>query len=111
MQLLKEIHETRETWATVEFSGTYADAKSHSAAFSMYKKTLKRTWVREKTELMSLLGNIKTKLATYHLKDYNPPKELSPPALEVEWHALLKAENTRSIKINQKIREYVLPTF
>lgn len=70
--------------------------------------SLKRTWVKEKADLMSLLGNIKTKLATYRLKDYSPPRELSPATLDLEWSALLKAENARSIKINQKIREYVL---
>ena len=70
--------------------------------------SLKRTGVKEKADLMSLLGNIKTKLATYRLKDYSPPKELSPATLDLEWSALLKAENARSIKINQKIREYVL---
>jgi len=67
--------------------------------------SLKRTWVKEKADLMSLLGNIKTKLATYRLKDYEPPKGLSPATLDIEWGALLKAENARSIKINQKIRE------
>lgn len=87
------------------FTGTYVDAKEQSASFSQYKMSVKRTWVKEKADLMSLLGNIKTKLATYRLKDYEPPKELSPATLDLEWGALLKAENARSIKINQKIRE------
>ncbi|KAF8443488.1 calponin homology domain-containing protein [Terfezia claveryi] len=103
--LLKEIRQTRDQWATVTFTGTYADAKEQSTSFSRYKMSVKRTWVKEKADLMSLLGNIKTKLATYRLKDYEPPKELSPATLDLEWGALLKAENARSIKINQKIRD------
>ena len=59
---------------------------------------------------MSLLGNIKTKLATYRLKDYEPPEEFSPTTLDIEWNTLLKAEAARSTKINQKIREYVHPS-
>lgn len=74
--------------------------------FAVYKKTLKRAWVAEKADLMSLLGNIKTKLGTYGLKDYVPPPNLSLPNLDRVWTHLMQAENRRSMQINQKIREY-----
>jgi hypothetical protein len=54
---------------------------------------------------MSLLGNIKTKLGTYGLKDYVPPPHLSVPNLDRVWTLLMRAENQRSMTINQKIRE------
>lgn len=83
------------------------DAKQQSMKFAEYKRTLKRTWVAEKADLMSLLGNIKTKLGTYGLKDYTPPAHLSLPNLDRVWTSLMQAENRRSVQINQKIREYV----
>lgn len=104
-ELLRQLNEMRRQWEVVQFTGTYADAKDQSTAFSQYKSTSKRAWVTEKAELVSLLGNIKTKLATYRLKDYEPPKHLTPAVLDSKWSELLKAENKRSRQINQKIRE------
>lgn len=81
------------------------DAKQQSQQFSSYKRSLKRAWVAEKADLVSLLGNIKTKLSTYRLKDYDPPAGLSLANLDLEWKTLLQDENRRSILINEKIRE------
>jgi hypothetical protein len=75
--------------------------------FSEYKRTKKRAWVAEKADLMSLLGNIKTKLGTYGLKDYVPPPHLNLPNLDRVWTEFMNAENRRSMEINQKIRERV----
>lgn len=96
----------RETWANATFTGTYIDAKEQAQQIAQYKRSSKRSWVAEKAELVSLLGNIKTKLATYRLKDYNPPDHLTLEVLEKEWTALLVAEKKRSTAINEKIREY-----
>jgi hypothetical protein len=102
---LRQIDERRKEWEGATFEGTYTDAKQQSSEFSEYKRTLKRAWVAEKAELMSLLGNIKTKLGTYGLKDYTPPPHLSLPHLDRVWTSLMQAENKRSMQINQKIRE------
>lgn len=59
----------------------------------------------EKSDLISLLGNIKTKLGTYGLKDYQPPAHLNLANLDRVWSELLQSENRRSMLINQKIRE------
>lgn len=104
-ELLKQINEVRNTWTTAKFSGTYADAKSQYANFGAYKRTLKRAWVAEKADLVSLLGNIKTKLSTYRLKDYDPPAGLSLANLDKEWKILLQFEGKRSMQINEKIRD------
>jgi hypothetical protein len=110
VQLLRQIAETRKQWQAATFAGTYTDAKLQSMQFADYKKTLKRAWVAEKAELMSLLGNIKTKLGTYGLKDYVPPQHLNLANLDRVWTELMQAENKRSMQINQTIREYVSRT-
>lgn len=104
-ELLKQIHEVKNTWQNARFLGTYADAKAQHTQFSSYKRTLKRAWVAERADLVSLLGNIKTKLSTYRLKDYDPPAILSLPNLDKEWKLLLQSENRRSMQINEKIRD------
>ena len=103
--LLQEIRFQRLEWENSSFTGTYADAKEQSVEFSAYKKNQKRKWVAEKSELAALLGNIKTKMTTYRLKAYEPPKELRLEVLDHEWSHLLKAERYRSQIINETIRE------
>uniref|UniRef100_A0A8H7NAW0 Calponin-homology (CH) domain-containing protein n=1 Tax=Bionectria ochroleuca TaxID=29856 RepID=A0A8H7NAW0_BIOOC len=71
--LLKATAEQVETWQLSQFEGTYTDAKAQAAAFADYKKGQKRDWVAEKSDLATLLGNIKTKLGTYRLRPYEPP--------------------------------------
>lgn len=78
LQLLAALKETQEQWASVKFTGTYADVKEHAANFATYKQTTKRTWVTEKQDLATLLGNIQTKLKTYKLRPYVPPPGLAP---------------------------------
>ncbi|KAF2736899.1 alpha-actin-like proteinin [Polyplosphaeria fusca] len=103
--LLQQIAEQQQQWEEAEFDGTYADARAQSAEFTKYKRNAKRKWVAEKSDLVGLLGNIKTKLATYQLRPYQPPPELSLEALERAWAALMKAERHRSQIINETIRD------
>lgn len=104
-ELLRQITEQHKTWEGAEFDGTYADAKNQSAEFTAYKRKNKRAWVAEKSDLVGLLGNIKTKLATYRLRPYEPPADLSLEALDVAWAGLMKAERERSQIINETIRD------
>ena len=104
-RLLAEIADKRRSWETAEFKGTYTDAKAQLQVFTNYKKEQKRAWVAEKSELATLLGNIKTKMSTYRLRPYTPPPELSLEALDREWALLTSAERKRSQVINEKIRE------
>ncbi|OCK82699.1 alpha-actinin-2 [Lepidopterella palustris CBS 459.81] len=104
-ELLRQITEQQRKWEEAEFLGTYADAKNQAAEFTAYKRNKKRSWVAEKSDLVGLLGNIKTKLSTYRLRPYEPPAELSLEALEIAWAGLMKAERDRSQIINETIRD------
>ena len=107
--LLKAVRAQVEGWQTSKFEGTYVDAKRQATDFSNYKRGLKRDWVAEKSELATLLGNIKTKLGTYRLRPYQPPPELSLEIMDREWTSLTKSEMVRGQLINETIREYVAP--
>ena len=104
-KLLAQIREKMLVWETAEFQGTYADAKEQMQALIIYKKEQKRVWVGEKSELATLLGNIKTKMSTYRLRPYTPPQDLSLEMLDKLWNTLMSAERKRSQVINEKIRE------
>jgi hypothetical protein len=103
--LLKSIKEQIEQWQQAKFEGTYADAKQQANEFMAYKKGQKRDWVAEKSDLATLLGNIKTKLGTYRLRPYDPPADVRLEALEKEWNNLSQAEMHRAQLINETIRE------
>jgi Ca2+-binding EF-hand superfamily protein len=103
--LLEQIAARRTEWESSSFKGSYADAKQQSAKLTEYKKNQKRSWVAEKSELVGLLGNIKTKLGTYRLAPYQPPAKLSLEALDAAWMGLMKAERERSQIINETIRD------
>ncbi|RKU48169.1 hypothetical protein DL546_009414 [Coniochaeta pulveracea] len=103
--LLKNLREQIESWREAVFEGTYADAKAQAAEFSSYKKGRKREWVAEKSDLATLLGNIKTKLGTYRLRPYDPPAELRLEVLDQEWTNLTQAEMKRGQLINETIRD------
>ena len=104
-QLLKEILAQRQAWVASTFTGTYVDAKEQSTEFAAYKRSQKRKWVAEKSDLAALLGNIKTKMSTYRLRAYEPPDDLRLEALDSEWTVLLQSERDRSQIINETIRE------
>ncbi|KAF5010547.1 hypothetical protein FDECE_3289 [Fusarium decemcellulare] len=103
--LLQAIQEQIEAWKQSKFEGTYADAKAQANQFAEYKRGKKRQWVAEKSDLATLLGNIKTKLGTYRLRPYDPPAELSLEALERRWGELASNEMTRAQLINETIRD------
>ncbi|SJL07661.1 related to alpha-actinin [Armillaria ostoyae] len=103
--LLRALSEIRAKWSASMFSGTYTDAKSHSADFTTYKQTTKRTWVTEKQDIATLFGNVQTKLKTYGLREYVPPQGFALPDLDEAWKALLASEAQRSRSINAQIRQ------
>jgi hypothetical protein len=104
-ELLRQISAQQQQWEESVFEGTYSDAKLQASELTSYKRSEKRKWVVEKSELVSLLGNIKTKLSTYRLRPYDPPRELSLEALDEAWANLMMAERKRSKVINEAIRE------
>ena len=106
-ELLREIREQRQAWERAKFTGSYTDAKDQSSRFVAYKKSDKRKWVGEKSELTALLGNIRTKMGTYRLRPWEPPQELSLEVLEQEWSTLLDSEREHCRIINETIRESV----
>lgn len=104
-KLLAAIRAKQESWESTEFTDTYADAKMHRSRFTEYKRTTKRQWITEKSELSSLLGNIRTKLATYGLAEYEPPEGLRISDLEAAWRILLKSEAIHAKRISSKLGE------
>ena len=102
------MEQVRAQWDTATFDGTYADAKHQSELFNNYKRSEKRTYVAEKTDLEYLLGNIQTKVKTYGLRAYTPPQGLLLSDLDSAWRTLGKAEAQRSKAINAKIGGYSL---
>ncbi|KAI0145833.1 calponin homology domain-containing protein [Hypoxylon sp. NC0597] len=104
-ELLKQIREQMEQWKQATFEGTYVDAKKQATEFASYKRGRKRDWVAEKSDLATLLGNIKTKLGTYRLRAYEPPPELSLETMDREWARLTEAEMMRAQLINETIRD------
>ncbi|KAK0464342.1 actinin-like protein [Desarmillaria tabescens] len=103
--LLRALSEVQAKWSASMFSGTYTDAKSHSADFTTYKQTTKRTWVTEKQDIATLFGNVQTKLKTYGLREYVPPQGLALQDLDEAWKTLLASEAQRSRSINAQIRQ------
>ncbi|PWN52989.1 hypothetical protein IE53DRAFT_384549 [Violaceomyces palustris] len=104
-ELVKAMASIQNTWSTSTFLGTYADARSQLKLFNEYKLGTKRAWVRERTDLAALLGNIQTKLKTYHLREWVPADGLRQADLDKAWEELVKAEARRSRTINQEIRD------
>lgn len=104
-ELMKQIAEQKREWEEAKFDGSYTDAKRQAGDFSIYKRSQKRKWIAEKSDLVTLLGNIKTKLNTYRLRPYEPPRELSMEALDQAWTILMRSEQERSRVINGTIRD------
>ncbi|RKP09304.1 calponin homology domain-containing protein [Thamnocephalis sphaerospora] len=104
-KLMADITSILSVWRNASFDGTYVGAKRQSAEFIDYKTTTKRTWVAEKHDVDTLLGNIQTKLKTYNLKPYHPPTGLTLQDLDQTWQQLLQGEVQRRQKINKQIRE------
>lgn len=104
-ELMQQLVSQKHTWEESTFEGTYGDAKTQAGLFATYKRSQKRKWIAEKSDLVNLLGNIKTKLNTYRLRPYEPPPELSLEALEQAWANLMKAEQYRGKVINETIRD------
>ncbi|KAH0832095.1 calponin homology domain-containing protein [Lanmaoa asiatica] len=103
--LLRALAEVQEQWEASRFTGTYADAKGQSSAFTTYKQTTKRTWVTERQDVTTLFGNIQTKLRTYGLREYVPPVGLALSDIDGAWNELLDSEAKRSRSINAQIRQ------
>ncbi|KAI1375908.1 calponin homology domain-containing protein [Hypoxylon crocopeplum] len=104
-ELLRQIRGQIEQWQEATFEGTYVDAKRQAGEFAAYKRGQKRDWVAEKSDLATLLGNIKTKLGTYRLRAYEPPPELSLETMDREWARLTEADMMRAQLINETIRD------
>ncbi|KAI1319616.1 hypothetical protein EDD11_003609 [Mortierella claussenii] len=103
--LMQAIDNKERAWESSTFRGDYADAKRQSIEFVNYKTSLKRSWVAEKRDIDTLLGNIQTKLKTYELKPYHPPQGLTLQDLDNFWRGLLASEEKRYRLINAKIRD------
>lgn len=103
--LLNAMNQTRAVWANATPATSYPEAITQKDVFAEYKKTNKRTWVRERQELSQLYSNIQTKLRTYSLRSWEPRQGLRLEDLEAAWKQLMAAEVAKSRSINARIRE------
>lgn len=103
--LLRALDKTRKAWSAAEAPTSYPDAMAQKTEFMEYKKTSKRSWVRERQELAQLYSNIQTKLRTYSLRSWEPREGLRLEDLEASWTELMAAEVAHSRTINARIRE------
>ena len=103
-QLVVDMQQIQDSWTAATFLGTYADARSQLTVFNEYKYGVKRAWVRERTDLAALLGNIQTKLKTYHLREWVPGEGLRQNDIDAAWESLGSSEANRSRAINAEIR-------
>lgn len=104
-KLLQEIAEIQSSWKLSTIDSTYKGAKQKALEFTQYKASTKRSWLSEKHELDTLLGNIQTKLNTYKLRPYVPPEGMTLLSVDSKWNTLIKAEAQRRAAINRSLRE------
>ncbi|KAG5363537.1 Alpha-actinin-like protein 1 [Yarrowia sp. B02] len=104
--LLRAIATQKDKWEAAADPDqlAYAEVKQQTSEHATFKIKTKRDWTREKASLASLLGNIRTKLATYNLKEYNPPEGLRSADVEAAWKELHSREINRSKLLNQSMR-------
>lgn len=70
--LLQTLEAVQAQWASAVPPTTYLAAMAALAEFAEYKKTDKRTWVKDRQELSWLYSNIQTKIKTYGLRSWEP---------------------------------------
>ncbi|KAI9026184.1 calponin homology domain-containing protein [Hyaloraphidium curvatum] len=103
--LMKAIADQVSAWSSSSFS-SYSDAMAQLNEFETnHKLGQKRSWVVEKRDLDTLLGNIATKLKTYNLAAYAPPAGCTPADIDSSWQDLLAAESKRKSGITAYIAE------
>lgn len=101
--LIECLDEHLEAWGTLNHINhikTYEDVTNLRNDFKIYQITMKRKWLREKSELKILLGNINTKLSTYDMQPYIPPMDLSPKFVDSLWLSLTDVEKEAFRRIN-----------
>lgn len=74
--LLQHLSTHRTHWeatiASLTTISTYPAVRQLSTELTHWKKSEKREWVKERGELRDLLGNIRTKLRTYGMRNWEP---------------------------------------
>ncbi|BGO95730.1 hypothetical protein NBRC10512_001564 [Rhodotorula toruloides] len=105
-ELLSAIDSHLSNWSTSPPtpSHSYAQLFAHRASFATYQQTLRRTWLKEKSDTRELLANVRNKLRTYGLKGYEPEEGLRVEDVVAKWDELGAAELARSRTINLMIR-------
>lgn len=77
MESLLETLATLQTqWNSAIPPTTYLAAMAALTEFAQYKKSDKRTWVKDRQELSWLYSNIQTKIKTYGLRSWEPREGL-----------------------------------
>jgi hypothetical protein len=103
--LLSALQATQQEWQSTPQATAYPEAISQLSRFAEYRRTTKRSWVKEKQELAALYSNIQTKLKTYALQPWEPQYGLRLEDLEKSWAAFLVIEASTSRATNARIRE------
>ncbi len=76
-QLILGIEAKQREWKTAATAQSYPEAKAQLAAFADFKRTTKRSWIKERQDLTTAFGNLQTKLKTSGLQAYRAPRGLT----------------------------------
>lgn len=102
--LLDSLQSQISQWSQSSFAD-YRDAKRQLVEFESYKVKTKRSWITERRNLDSLLGEIQTKLKTYNLRAYIAPEGLTPEDVAANFAQLVETEGNHKRAISAFIRE------
>jgi len=83
----------------------YQGTKALISDFRQYKKTQKRTWAGEQSDLQALFTQIQAKLKTMNRPAYHPPAGLLPRDVEANFETLNVAERARRTALNASLRD------
>jgi hypothetical protein len=100
--LLGSLETTRTSWSSAPQPKTYPEAMASLGGFADYKRTSKRSFVKERRELGALYSNIQTKLRTYSLRAWEPKEGLR---LAVSWLSLDRLTDRTSISTGSQCYE------
>jgi Calponin homology (CH) domain/EF hand len=103
--LVSAVTAKSEELAAGGVSDEFHACKADIAEFAEYKRTVRREWIAEQSDLESLLGNIQAKLASMNRERYAPPAHITTEAIEGSMEANHQAGTARIQQLNARLRE------
>jgi hypothetical protein len=94
-----------EELGSAPLAGDYQGTKALIAQFRDYKKSQKRQWAGEQSDLQALFTQIQAKLKTMNRPAYHPGGGLLPRDVEANFETLNGAERARRATLNATLRD------